>query len=99
MAQFNASMLPGRMDELAIEYGLKDNPSHNGVLSQNLIGPPDSVAEQLDQVRRSGVDHCVFMYFAVTAVEGLLDQLQWFGEEVLPLLSWHSRTFPAPDGV
>ena len=96
MAQFNASMLPGRMNELALEYGLEDKTSFDRVLSQNLIGPPDAVAEQLDQVHRSGVNHCAIMYFAVRAVDELLEQLQWFGEEVLPLLSWHCEGYTHP---
>ena len=91
MERFRSSMLPGRMDELALEYGLQDKTSERRVFDQNLIGSPQAVAEQLEKVRQSGVDHCVIMYFAVTRVEELLAQLQWFGEEVLPLLPWRLR--------
>lgn len=86
--RFNSSMLVDRMQELAREFRIDSNGSKQRLRSQNLIGTAESVAEQLDTVRLSGVDHCVLMYFAVSDSNELLDQLQWFGEEVLPLLDW-----------
>ena len=88
--RFQASLLPGRMDELSVEFCLEGRPSTERHFEQNLIGTPAQVAEQLEAVRDSGVDHCVIMYFAVMEMAALLEQLQWFGEEVLPLLSWRA---------
>src|SRR5262249_50444617 len=82
LARFRASMLPGRMDEIAAESGIGGRPPEGRLYQQNLIGTPDEVAEQLDRVRRQGVDHCILMYFAVQSAPDLLEQLQWFGEEV-----------------
>ena len=81
-------MLVDRMQELAVEFGIEGRSTWDRVLEQNLIGTAAEVAEQLDDVHRSGVDHCVIMYFAVSDAGELLDQLEWFGEEVLPLLPW-----------
>ena len=86
--RFGSSMLVDRMQELAQEFRIDSDDSKQRLLSQNLIGTAESVAEQLHSVRLSGVDHCVLMYFAVADSNELLDQLQWFGEEVLPLLDW-----------
>ena len=86
--RFRASMLVDRMQELAVEFGIEGRSTWDRVLEQNLIGTAAEVAEQLDDVHRSGVDHCVIMYFAVSDAGELLDQLEWFGEEVLPLLPW-----------
>jgi probable F420-dependent oxidoreductase len=83
LARFRASMLPGRMDEIAAEAGIAGRPSAERIYHQNLIGTPDEVAEQLDGIRRQGVDHCILMYFAVDNATELLEQLQWFGEEVV----------------
>ena len=85
LARFHASMLPGRTAELSGEFGLGSEISRERFYSQNLIGTPDEVAEQLDQTRRTGIDHCVIMYFATPDSSELTDQLQWFGEEVMPL--------------
>ena len=86
--RFQSSMLPERMEEIAVEFGIKGQQAADRVFQQNLIGTPEEVAEQLDDVRRSGVDTCVLMYFMVPDAGEFLDQLQWFGEEVLPLLAW-----------
>ena len=87
-ARFDRSLLPARMDEVGAESGIAGQPSasEDEVYAQNLIGTPDDVAEQLDRLRGQGADHCVIFYFAVHGARDLLDQLQWFGEEVLPQL-------------
>ena len=86
VARFNASMLPGRTAELSGEFGLGTDVSMQRHYNQNLIGTPEEVAEQIDQVRQLGIDHLVVMYFATPTSNELQDQLQWFGEEVMPLL-------------
>ena len=82
--RFNASLLPGRTSELADEFGLDSTPAIERYYAQNLIGTPEEVVEQLDRVRGTGVDHCVIMYFATPNASEMLEQLQWFGEEVMP---------------
>ena len=44
------------------------------------------MAEWLEEVRDTGIDHCVILYFATPNSNELMDQLQWFGEEVMALL-------------
>ena len=86
--RFQSSKLMQRTVELAQEFRIGSDVSKANLLRQNFIGTAELVAQQLDEVRLSGVDHCVLMYFAVPDANELLDQLQWFGEEVLPLLDW-----------
>ena len=86
LTRFNASMLPGRTAELSSEFGLGRDVPMQRHYEQNLIGTPEQVAEQIDQVRVLGVDQCVLMYFATSCSDELSDQLQWFGEEVMPLI-------------
>jgi alkanesulfonate monooxygenase SsuD/methylene tetrahydromethanopterin reductase-like flavin-dependent oxidoreductase (luciferase family) len=84
---FYASMLPGRMDTLASQMGFKEHSSQEQIYEQNLIGTPEEIQEQLINIQRTGVDHCVIFYFAVNEYQQMLEQTQWFGEEILPILN------------
>ena len=84
LKRFQNSMLPGRMDTMAAQMGFGGRPSQDRVYQQNLIGTPDDIREQLGRVREEGVDHCVVFYFAVHEYQEMLEQLQWFGEDILP---------------
>ncbi len=86
---FYNSMLPERMNILASQMGFKGNPSKEKIYEQNLIGTPEEIQQQLINIQRDGVDHCVIFYFAVNEYEQMLEQTQWFGEEILPI--WHSN--------
>jgi len=87
MERFYKSVLPARMDSVATELRISgEKPSRNisSVLQQNLIGSPDDVLEQIYELERKQIDHCVLYYNPVQSVEELTDQIQWFGEAVLP---------------
>ena len=86
LTRFNASMLPERTTALSVEFGLGGDVSRQRHYAQNLIGTPKEVAEWLEEVRDTGIDHCVILYFATPNSNELMDQLQWFGEEVMALL-------------
>ncbi len=85
--RFQNSMLPGRMDVMATNMGFGGRPSEERVYRQNLIGTPDDIKEQLDRARQEGVDHCVIFYFAVGNFQEMMEQAQWFGEEIMPEFS------------
>ena len=50
----------------------------------NLIGNADSVVEKVHRLKDAGVTHLLGMYFAANDVQELLDQMQFFAEEITP---------------
>lgn len=50
----------------------------------NLIGTPDVILEKIAKLKAAGVTHLLGMYFAANDVQELLDQMQFFAEEVMP---------------
>ena len=84
LERFQKSMLPGRMDVMAARPGIGGKPSVDRVYHQNFVGTPDDVIEQIEKVKKDDVDHCVIFYFAVNTFQDMMEQAQWFGEDVLP---------------
>jgi len=86
LERFYHSILPTRMDSMATALNVGGKPSEDlaMVFEQNLIGTPDDVIEQLAAVRAKSIDHCILYYFPAPDVRELLDQVQWFGEAVMP---------------
>jgi probable F420-dependent oxidoreductase len=58
------------------------DPVHQ--VTANLVGSPDHIIEKIHQLKKMGVDHCAAMAVAVNSESELLEQLQWFAEEVMP---------------
>lgn len=52
----------------------------------NLIGNADSIVEKALKLRDAGVTHLLGLYFAANDVQELLDQMQFFAEEITPKL-------------
>ena len=50
----------------------------------NLVGGVQCVIDRANEFREAGVTHFLGMYFAVNTVEELLEQMQFFAEEVRP---------------
>jgi probable F420-dependent oxidoreductase len=50
----------------------------------NLIGSPDAIIEKVQKLKAAGVTHLLGMYFAANDVQELLDQMQFFAEEITP---------------
>jgi probable F420-dependent oxidoreductase len=50
----------------------------------NLIGDAATVIERASRLKEAGVTHFLGLYFATNDVAELLDQMQWFAEEVTP---------------
>jgi probable F420-dependent oxidoreductase len=50
----------------------------------NLIGSPDAIVEKVHRLKDAGVTHLLGMYFAANDVQELLDQMQFFAEEITP---------------
>ena len=51
------------------------------------VGSPEEVAEQIRGLNREGIEHVIIQDFAVDDFEEMKEQVQYFGEEVLPLFS------------
>lgn len=50
--------------------------------ANNLIGSPASVSEQVEFLERGGVDHICALQFPSDSGNEMLEQMQWFAEEV-----------------
>ncbi|MET0969459.1 MAG: TIGR03619 family F420-dependent LLM class oxidoreductase [Tardiphaga sp.] len=50
----------------------------------NLIGNPQSIIEKIHKLKAVGVTHLLGLYFAANDVQELLDQMQFFAEEITP---------------
>lgn len=48
----------------------------------NLIGNVDSIVEKVHRLKDAGVTHLLGLYFAANDVQELLDQMQFFAEEI-----------------
>ena len=59
-----------------------------------LIGTPDEIAEQIESLEAQGVGHCIALHFAVNTHEELMEQMQLFGEEVIPAFNPVKRPHP-----
>lgn len=86
--RFYKSMIPVKMDEKAAEIGIADRPSADPkrVLEQNLIGTPADIIEQLQPEISKGINQCVLYYYAANTADEMMEQVQWFGEDVLPAI-------------
>ena len=51
------------------------------------VGTPTEVAERIREIVDEGVEHVIIQDFAVDSFEEMQEQVQFFGEEVLPLFS------------
>ena len=51
------------------------------------VGSPDEVAEQIRGLSHEGIDHLIIQDFAVDDFGEMREQVQFFGEEVLPFFS------------
>ena len=49
----------------------------------NLVGSPEGVREKIEAFAEIGVDHCCAMWFTGDTVDEMLEQMQWFAEEVM----------------
>jgi probable F420-dependent oxidoreductase len=53
-------------------------------LRMNLVGTPDHVCRQIEELAAEGVDHLCGLYFAGNTVEEMLDQVRQFARHVMP---------------
>ncbi len=52
----------------------------------NLVGTPGEIIDKANALREAGVTHLLGLYFAANSVDDLVDQMQRFSEDVMPLL-------------
>ena len=54
------------------------------LVSCGQVGTPAEIVEKAQAFKEAGVTHLLGLYFAANSVQELLDQMQMFGEEVIP---------------
>jgi len=55
-------------------------------IARILVGTLEEVAEKIKKLEEEGITHCITTNFTVNSFEQILEQVQMFGEEVLPLV-------------
>jgi probable F420-dependent oxidoreductase len=58
-------------------------------VAANLVGDPDLVRQKVGQLAELGVQHCCALWFSTNTVEEMLEQMQWFAEDVSPHFREH----------
>ncbi len=61
----------------------KDKPVDR-IVAENLIGTPAQLIERIGQLKEAGVTHCKIAPNAVKNFQEMMEQVQMFGEDVLP---------------
>ena len=56
----------------------------NAILSRSLVGTPEEITEKTKQREAVGLKHCMITSLAGDTLEEKMEQMQMFGEEVLP---------------
>src|SRR5579872_903595 len=87
MARFRDSVLPFRMDKTAEVYrtgSKKPSEDDARVLEQNFIGTPNDIIQQINEVRDRKITHCILYFMPVKNVHEMCEQIQLFGESILP---------------
>lgn len=79
---FDRSQVANHLESLT-KSTLKDQ-SMDDLVDQNLIGSPDNIVEKLTRYRDVGVTHFPAIIFAANDVDGLLEQMSVFSDEVAP---------------
>lgn len=79
---FDRSQVANHLESLT-QSTLQDQ-SMDDLVDQNLIGSPDDVIEKLTRYRDVGVTHFPAIIFAANDVDGLLEQMRVFSDEVAP---------------
>jgi probable F420-dependent oxidoreductase len=49
----------------------------------NLIGSPSTIRDKVRALSAIGVDHCCALWFSTATLQEMLDQMQWFAQEVI----------------
>ena len=53
-------------------------------MTANLLGTPDDISRQIEQLQELGVDHLCGLIFVGNTVDEMLDQIRMFGRHVIP---------------
>ncbi len=82
-----------RTHEAAVERFLKSRVANRRkgrdmetFAAENFIGTPEEIAEKIYHLEKDGATHCVGVHIAADTFEELKEQVQVFGEEVVPLV-------------
>ena len=64
--------LPAAMSKAVEAAGV----AHGGTLLQQ-------IADQVNELKQSGIQHCILLYHAVDSYQEMVEQTQWFAEDVM----------------
>ena len=53
-------------------------------MTANLLGTPDDISRQVEQLEAAGVGHLCGLIFVGNTVDEMLDQIRMFGRHVAP---------------
>ncbi len=65
----------------------RKNADTEAFVADNWIGTPTEVAEKIHKVAQYGIDHFISLHIAADTVDDMLEQMQMFAEEVIPLVA------------
>ena len=90
--ELSTQLIMGKTHEEAVEkfrnsyLGRRLNPKTplETLIPLSLVGSPDDIVEQVQRMKSYGITLCMPTNIAVDTVEEMLQQVQWFGEEVIP---------------
>jgi probable F420-dependent oxidoreductase len=85
LARFRKSQMHKHLISLGKStFKEQGSASHEDI---NLIGTPAEIIDKAEAFREAGVTHLLGLYFAASAVDELIDQMQMFAEEVMPKIT------------
>ena len=67
-------------------YRLKRGQDIGQLVSDNWIGTPEEVSEKINKTKEEGITHFLALHIADDTVEEMMEQMQMFAEEVIPLV-------------
>lgn len=69
---------------VSLQQSTLRNVSIDEYMTTNLVGTPDDVCHQVEELEAVGVTHLCGLYFVGNTVDEMLEQVRLFGREVLP---------------
>ena len=68
-----------------LDENAKEHPDRHYIKTNNLIGMPADIAQHIERLAKDGITHLILQEFPVDTFDEMLEQVQVFGEEVIPL--------------
>jgi alkanesulfonate monooxygenase SsuD/methylene tetrahydromethanopterin reductase-like flavin-dependent oxidoreductase (luciferase family) len=69
---------------VSLQQSTLKNVSIDEYMTTNLVGTPDDICKQVEALEAVGVGHLCGLYFVGNTVDEMMEQVRFFGREVLP---------------